>query len=91
MIELEESWQAAARETREETGIAAEAAEIEVFDVHSAPDGTVLIFGQAPEKAREVMQDTRLSPEASELVVVEEPRALAFPLHTEMLGDWFAE
>ncbi|MFB6374695.1 MAG: NUDIX domain-containing protein, partial [Bradymonadaceae bacterium] len=74
-IELEESWQeAATREAREETGIEVNAAEVEVFDVRSAPDGTVLIFGLAPGAPRDVLAEASLSSEASELVVVEEPQ-----------------
>lgn len=91
-IELDESWeQAAARETYEETGIEVDADAVEVFDVHSAPDGTVLIFGIAPPHPRAVLDDADLSGEASELVVVDDVRELAFPIHTEVLTDWLLE
>ena len=89
-IELEESWrEAATREAREEAGIDVDPAEVEVFDVCSAPDGTVLIVGLGPETSGGIMADARPSAEASELVVVDRPRELAFPIHTEVLADWF--
>ncbi|MFC7640695.1 NUDIX domain-containing protein [Streptosporangium lutulentum] len=48
-IDLGESWQqAAVRELREETGVVVDADEVRLFDVHSAPDGTVLIFALGP-------------------------------------------
>src|SRR5215217_6326878 len=45
-IEVGESWQeAAVRELREETGLLADAGDIELFAVHSVPMGTINIFG----------------------------------------------
>jgi ADP-ribose pyrophosphatase YjhB (NUDIX family) len=89
-IELEESWEeAAVRELQEETGLEVAYEEVGTFDVHSAPDGTVLIFGHASRLEREALEEVELSSEASELVVVEELRELAFPLHTRVLSDWF--
>ncbi len=47
-IEVGETWQeAGGREVREETGGEIDAGQVALFDVHSAPDGTVLIFGLA--------------------------------------------
>lgn len=89
-IDVDESWQeAAARELREETGVRIDASDVEVFDVKSAPDGTVLIFGIAPPLKRTAIADFSPTKEVDELVIVDEPRELAFSLHTEVIGEFF--
>ena len=91
-IEVGESWQeAAAREFYEETHIEVDAADISLFDVSSAPDGTVLIFGIAAPIAAERMSTFQPTPEVSELVFLPEHTELAFPLHTEVLKKWCLE
>jgi ADP-ribose pyrophosphatase YjhB (NUDIX family) len=51
-----ESWQeAGAREVSEETGLTIDPADVHLFDVHSAPDGTVLIFGLVLPRTAEEM------------------------------------
>src|SRR5690348_14970631 len=61
-IEVGESWQQACqRELFEETGIEITAEEIKLFDVESAPDGTVLIFGLAENKTKDQIKFTRNS------------------------------
>jgi ADP-ribose pyrophosphatase YjhB (NUDIX family) len=91
-VDLAESWQeAAVRELKEETGLQADAAEVRVFDVMSAPDGTLLIFGVAPPMAGGSIADFEPTFEVSELALVEEPRELAFELHTAVVARWFAE
>jgi ADP-ribose pyrophosphatase YjhB (NUDIX family) len=88
-IGLEESWEeAAVRELREETGVEVDAADVDVFDVESAPDGTVLIFGRGPQLGDEAIADFSPTDEVTELVVVERPRELAFALHTDVLERW---
>ena len=48
-VDRDETWQeAVVRELAEETGLTAGAATVRLYDVHSAPDGTVLIFGVLP-------------------------------------------
>ena len=90
-IDVEESWgHAAARELREETGVVIEPEAIELFDVCSAPDGTVLIFGIAPPLVDDPTADFGGNTEVSELAVVAEPTELAFSLHTRVLNRWFA-
>ena len=87
-IDVDEAWQAAAvRELREETGIEADASQVEVFDVKSAPDGTVLIFGKAPPLSASATDDFSPTDEVDELVVVNKPRELAFSLHTEVIAE----
>lgn len=90
-VDVNETWTAAAaRELNEETGLVIDADDVKVRDVISAPDGTVLIFGIAPEVERSAVADFEPSREVSELAIVEQPCELAFPLHTEVLAGWFA-
>lgn len=91
-IELEESWQqAAARELREETQIAADPDTVRLFDVLSAPDGTVLIFGIAPPISADLLIGFEATEEVDELAIVGEEAELAFPLHTRILERWLDE
>jgi ADP-ribose pyrophosphatase YjhB (NUDIX family) len=98
-IEEGESWQeAAVRELWEETGLHADVAEVELADVLSAPSFVILIFGRVkprpvedlagltPERVRELSAG-----ETQELVVIDRPQPLAFPLHTELSDRFFAE
>ncbi len=90
-MELHETWQqGCARELREETGLEADAEGIRLFGVHSATaQGLVLIFGLAPARRADLPAFVS-NDEASELVVLPGPRALAFPLHTLVVADYFA-
>jgi ADP-ribose pyrophosphatase YjhB (NUDIX family) len=90
-IDLGESWQnACARELREETGAVVDPKTVELFDVHSAPDGTLLVFGLARKTTALSLPTFAPTNETSECVVVEEPVELGFPLHTKVLRDYFA-
>jgi ADP-ribose pyrophosphatase YjhB (NUDIX family) len=90
-IETGETWQeAAVRELREETGLLAEAAEVELFAVHSSSNRkTLLIFGVLPIRPVEELPPSAPTEEAQEWLVVTEPTPLAFPTHTESLAAWF--
>lgn len=89
-INYGESWQvAAARELFEETGIVVESEQIKVFDVRSAPDSTILIFGLAPNITLAALPDFVATDEASERLIVEEPVELAFSLHTQVIEQFF--
>ena len=89
-IDWGESWQAAgAREVREETGIIIDAAAISLYDVRSAPDGTLLVFGLAAPAT--LPKDWQATAEASELVIITTPQTLAFPLHTAVAERWLHE
>ena len=91
-IEQVESWQAAAvRELREEAGIIVNPTELRLFDVLSAPDGTVLIFGTALPRRASELPAFAASAEVSERRVLARPEPLAFPLHTMVVERWFAE
>jgi ADP-ribose pyrophosphatase YjhB (NUDIX family) len=86
-----ESWQAAgARELFEETGIRVDPSEIRVFDVLSAPDGTLLVFGVAAPRTADALPAFQPTDETTERVVVGSPTELAFPLHTQVVAAYFA-
>jgi ADP-ribose pyrophosphatase YjhB (NUDIX family) len=90
-IDLGEAWRnGCARELREETGIVVAPEEISLFDVHSAPDGTLLVFGLAPKTTALALPTFTPTDETTECVVVEEPVELGFPLHSQVLRDYFA-
>jgi ADP-ribose pyrophosphatase YjhB (NUDIX family) len=91
-VNLGESWQeAGARELFEETGVRIDASEVREFRVRSAPDGTVLIFGVASAWPSEALPAFQPTTETTELVVLRAPEPLAFPLHTEVVSEFFAK
>jgi ADP-ribose pyrophosphatase YjhB (NUDIX family) len=91
-VEWGESWQqAAVRELREETGVAVAPDAVSVLAVRSAPDGTLLVFGTAPEVPPSALADFEPSSEVSRLVLVDGPRDdVVFPLHAEVLAERLA-
>ncbi|MET7338728.1 NUDIX domain-containing protein [Nonomuraea sp. NPDC005650] len=90
-IDMGESWQrAAARELREETGIAVEAGDVRLFDVLSAPDGTVLIFALGPRTSSADLPPVTATAETTEWLLIDRPQELAFPLHTRIVTKYFA-
>lgn len=89
-IEVGESWQnACQRELFEETGIQITSYEIKLFDVHSAPDGTVLIFGIANKKSKDQITFTK-NDETQEIAFIDSAVELGFQLHTEVVKKFFA-
>lgn len=91
-INLGESWQAAgAREVCEETGVVIDPATIRAFQVHSAPDGTVLIFGIVGPLSGAALPMFAPNAEVSERTLIATPLELAFPLHTSVAADFFAQ
>jgi ADP-ribose pyrophosphatase YjhB (NUDIX family) len=89
-INLGESWQtAAARELFEESGVKIEASEVTLFNVLSAPDGTVLIFGLANPRTTQETSTFIENEESTEAVIIKEPQDLAFPLHTQVVKEFF--
>lgn len=90
-IELEESWQeAGTRELFEETGIGIEPQVLSPFAVHSAPDGTILIFGLAPPWSGP-LPPFKPDHESSARLVIRQAQPMAFSLHTRVVRDYFAE
>ena len=86
------SWQhAAAREVREELGLTIRPEDVSVYRVLSAPDKTLLLFCAAKPLRRRDLPAFQATNETSELVVLTAPQELAFPLHTRVVGEWFAE
>ncbi len=85
-----ESWEvAAAREVREECGI--EISGLRLARVLSPPDGAMMIvFGVAAPLTEADLGTCAPNTETQALVIVREPTELGFPLHTQVLADFFA-
>jgi len=78
------------RELREETNIVADPGDVSLFDVHSAPTGTLLVFGLLPPRpARDLPPSTPTDDSTEYLILVTADR-LAFPTHTQAMADYFA-
>lgn len=90
-IDYGESWQhGAARELREETGAIVAPEDISLEAVHSTPDGRqVLIFGRSVPLPRTQLAEFSVNPEVTAIDVLTAPKALAFPLHTELCRGYF--
>lgn len=89
-IEVGESWQqAAVRELYEETGIRIAAEQVQLLALHSAPDGTLLAFGLAPHMALAELPPFVATAESAERVVITPGQTLAFPLHTQVLAQYW--
>lgn len=90
-IEFGESWQAAgARELWEEAGVTIDPSLLHEVKVFSAPDNTLIIVALAPPMTNAQLADFVITEEASERFIVRTPQELAFPLHTEVVADYFA-
>jgi ADP-ribose pyrophosphatase YjhB (NUDIX family) len=89
-INTGESWQqACVREIEEETGLRIPAEEVQLFEVLSAPDGTVLIFGIVSARSGADLPAFAPNAETSETLVLREPAELAFPLHTQAVARFW--
>lgn len=89
-LDLGETWQQGARrELLEETGIAIAAESLRLYDVQNGLDDTLVIFGLA------AWQPGGLAPFASaetqEVVLIERPVELGFPMHTAVVERFFAQ
>ncbi|MBN1614682.1 MAG: NUDIX domain-containing protein [Deltaproteobacteria bacterium] len=85
-----ETWQQAGkRELLEETGIEIRAEEIRLYDVISAPDDAIIIFGLARKRSVEDLPAFRRTEEASEIGIIERPVALAFSTHSQVVERYF--
>lgn len=90
-IDLGETWQeAAARELLEEAAVAIEPEQVVEFRVRSVRGGPLLVFGLGPRLQPDELPGFVPNPEVTERLVIEGPRELAFPLHTEAAAAYFA-
>ncbi|BCR03323.1 NUDIX hydrolase [Desulfuromonas versatilis] len=90
-LEIGESWQEGGkRELREETGIDLGAAPLRLYEVMNGLDGTLVIFGLAEALPELALRPFRCA-ETREVVRIEGPVELGFPLHTEVVRRYFAE
>ncbi|MFD1538495.1 NUDIX domain-containing protein [Nonomuraea guangzhouensis] len=91
-IDVGESWQqAAARELYEETAVVVDADRVRLFDAHSAPDGTLLVFGLAPRTISAALPPVVPTAETMEWLVIDGPRELAFSLHTGVVSAYWEQ
>jgi ADP-ribose pyrophosphatase YjhB (NUDIX family) len=89
-IDRGETWQeAVVRELGEETGLSADPAGVRLFDVHSAPDATLLVFGLLP--AVDAVPGWTPNDETLGMQVIERPTPLGFDLHTRVADRWFTD
>ncbi|OLR95451.1 NUDIX domain-containing protein [Actinokineospora bangkokensis] len=90
-IDFGEAWRdAAARELREETGVVVKAADVAPFQVESAPDGTLLVFGLGPRTAEAALPAPVPTAETTGWELLRGPAELAFSLHTAAAAAHFA-
>lgn len=86
-----ETWQeGACRELLEETGIGIKGSEIRLYDVQNGLDDTLVIFGLAEPQPAAALRPFN-SEETQEVVLIERPIELGFPMHTEVVKRYFAE
>lgn len=91
-VDYGESWQqACARELFEETQLRIEPSRVTLFDVRSAPDGTLLVFGRAPKLAARELPAFVPTNETSERLVLPGAQETAFPLHTAVVRAFHGE
>lgn len=89
-VTLGETWQeAAARESKEEANVDTDSKNIAVFDIVSAADGVILIFGIAPYIDHSQLPEFIPNFEASERIMIDEDTLLAFPIHQRVCARFF--
>jgi ADP-ribose pyrophosphatase YjhB (NUDIX family) len=90
-IDLGETWQEGAqRELREETGIEIAHREITLYDVQNGLDNTLVVFGLAAKQPLTVLKPFS-SKETAEVVLIDRPIELGFPMHTRVARRFFSE
>lgn len=90
-VDWGETWQeAGAREMWEEAGVRIDPAGLREFKVFSAGNSTMMVVARATPIAAADLPPFVPNEEASERLILTAPQELAFPLHTEILADYFA-
>ncbi|MFF0747293.1 NUDIX domain-containing protein [Streptomyces sp. NPDC004111] len=90
-IDHAEDWRnAVVRELREETGIEAHAADVQLADALSSPTDHLLLFGLLPAVEESELPPSVPTAETAGWQVLYAPTELAFPLHTQAARAWFA-
>lgn len=88
-LDLGETWQEGAkRELLEETGIDLGDSAVRLYDVQNGLDDTLVVFGLAEEQPSTVLRPFS-SAETQEVTMIYEPVELGFPLHTEVVAQYF--
>jgi ADP-ribose pyrophosphatase YjhB (NUDIX family) len=92
-MEVHETWQeGCVRELREETGVVIDVDEVQLFRAYSAAsEGFLLLFGLAAPRRLQDLPAFVHNEETSEMIVVQQPQELAFPLHTRVLREYFQQ
>ncbi|MCB0084730.1 MAG: NUDIX domain-containing protein [Caldilineaceae bacterium] len=90
-IDWGETWQeAGAREMWEEAGVHIDPSGLREFKVFSAGNATMMVVARATPLTASDLPPFVPNSEASERLILTAPQELAFPLHTEILADFFA-
>lgn len=90
-IDLGETWQeGAVRELREETAIEIGVNDITLYDVENGLDDTLVIFGLAAKQPLVVLKPL-VTDETQEVVLIDRPIELGFPMHTRIVARYFEE
>ncbi len=90
-LDCGETWQeAVSRELQEETGILVPAADFRLYDVANGIDDTIVILGITVRQPESLLQPFS-SNETQEVVIIDRPMELGFPLHTRVAAEFFAK
>jgi ADP-ribose pyrophosphatase YjhB (NUDIX family) len=91
-INLGEGWrEAGARELYEETSLEIDAAEIQLFDISDAPDGSLIIFGLVNPRSSMDLPAFTPNPEASERLIIHRADELAFHVYVCTAKKYFSQ
>ncbi|MGD0586901.1 MAG: NUDIX domain-containing protein [Oryzomonas sp.] len=90
-LDLGETWQeGASRELLEETDIAVPPHDFRLYDVANGLDDTLVILGLALPQPHSCLVPFSSS-ETQEVVLIDQPMELGFPLHTLVVRRYFAD